>query len=115
MNLNPLFKGTPCLKYGSRRFYLFSARIMKLTALLLTLGCLQVNATAYSQRVTLSERHVPIEKVFKEIRKQTGYLFLYTNELLQQAGRVSIQVTDVPLEEVLELCFEGQPVRYAIV
>lgn len=113
MILNFLNK-EPRLNYG-RRFYSFSTKIMKLTVLLLTLGCLQVNASAYSQKVTLSYRNVPMEKIFKEVRKQTGYLFLYNNELLQTAERVSIQVTDAPLEQVLKECFEGQPVTYTLV
>lgn len=97
-----------------QHFYVFAAKIMKLTTLLLTLGCLQLSAAGFSQKITLSERNVPLEKVFLEIRKQTGYLFLYNNETLEQAQKVSIEAKNTPLEEVLRACFKGQPVTYTI-
>ncbi len=114
MNLIFPNKVMPGLINSLRCFNSFSTKIMKLTILLLTFGCLQVSAAAFSQRVTLSYRNVPLEKIFKEVRKQTGYLFLYNNELLQDAGKVSIQVTDVPLEKALKICFEGQAVTYTL-
>lgn len=46
--------------------------IMKFTAILLLSAALQVSATGYSQRVTLSEKNAPLEKVFTAIKKQTG-------------------------------------------
>jgi hypothetical protein len=50
-----------------------AVRVMKLTAFLILAACLHVNATdGYGQKVTLSEREVHIEKIFTEIKKQTG-------------------------------------------
>jgi TonB-dependent starch-binding outer membrane protein SusC len=86
----------------------------KLTAVLLVTACLQVSAKGYSQKLTLSETDVSLKKVFKEIRRQTGYLFFYSDELLQQARRVSIHLRDAPLKEVLDSCFRGQPLEYEI-
>ena len=42
------------------------ARVMKLTALLLLIGCLTASAKGLSQ-VTLTEKNAPLEKVFKQI------------------------------------------------
>src|SRR5580658_7674279 len=81
----------------------------KLTAVLLVSACLQVSAKGYSQKVTLSETDVPLKKVFKEIRRQTGYLFFYSDELLQQARKVTIHLQDASLEQVLDSCFRDQP------
>ncbi len=85
-----------------------------LTAVLLVTACLQVSAKGYSQKVTLSENDVSLKKVFKEIRRQTGFLFFYSDELLQQARRVSVHLRDAPLKEVLDSCFRGQPLEYEI-
>ena len=87
---------------------------MKFTAILLFAACLQVSATGYSQ-VTLSEKNVPLQKVFKQIQKQTGYDFLYSVELLQQAGKISIDVRNVSVDKALEQCLEGKPLSFSIV
>ena len=86
----------------------------KLTAVLLVTACLQVSAKGYSQKVTLSASEVSLKKIFKEIRHQTGYLFFYSDELLQQARKVSIHVKDAPLHDVLDSCFKDQPLGYEI-
>lgn len=87
---------------------------MKFTAILLFVACLQAGADGYSQ-ITLSEKNVPLQKVFKQIQKQTGYDFLYSVELLQHAGRVTIDVRNVSLDKALELCLKDKPLGYSIV
>ena len=52
-------------------------RVMKLTAVILLTACLQVAATGNAQKVSLDMQNVSLEKVFKEIKKQTGFYFLY--------------------------------------
>jgi TonB-dependent starch-binding outer membrane protein SusC len=89
--------------------------IMKFTAILLLVACLQVTAKGYSQNVTLSERNAPLQKIFKEIHKQTGFQFFYEDELLSQAGKIDITVKDAPLDDVLSLCFKNLPLTYTIV
>ncbi|WP_211352086.1 TonB-dependent receptor [Dinghuibacter silviterrae] len=87
----------------------------KLTSVLLVTACLQVSAKGFSQKVTLSETDVSLKKVFKEIHRQTGFLFFYSDELLQPSRKVSIHLRGAPLEEVLDSCFRDQPLVYAIV
>lgn len=88
--------------------------IMKLTAILLFAACLQVSAKGYGQ-ITLSEKKVPLQKVFKQIQRQTGYDFLYTAELLQQCGKINIDARNVSMEKALELCLKNKPLTYSIV
>ena len=106
-----------CKIASGRRLLLTKTLLMttKLTAVLLMTACLQVSAKGYSQKVTLSEKNVSLKKVFKEIRRQTGYLFFYSDENLQQARKVDIEVHDAPLKEVLDRCFSDQPLVYSIV
>lgn len=87
---------------------------MKLTVLLMTITLLQVQAAGYAQTVTLSQRNSSLDKVFQEIRKQTGYTFLYTDEQLLQGRNVSLQLKNVPLEQALEACFLNQPLTWSI-
>ena len=90
-------------------------RVMKLTAILLTAAALQVNAGGFAQKLTLDLHDVRLEKVFKEIRKQTGYAFFYEKGILQKADRISLQVKDAGIEEALNKCFSGQQLDYSIV
>src|SRR5580658_10316755 len=59
--------------------------VMKLTSFFLLAACLQVSARGLSQTVTFSGRNVPLEKVFDEVKKQTGYVFFYDADLLKEA------------------------------
>ena len=89
-------------------------KIMKLIAIILFAACMQVSARGYSQ-ITLSENNAPLQKVFKEIQKQSGYDFLCTYEILKEAGKVTINVRDVSLQKALEECFKGKPLTYVII
>jgi TonB-linked SusC/RagA family outer membrane protein len=88
--------------------------VMKLTALFLLGACLQVSATGHTQQISISEKNASLQKVFKQIQKQSGYDFLYSYEMLQQAGKVSINVHDVSLEEALGECLKGTSLGYSI-
>ena len=89
--------------------------VMRLTSLLLLVGCLQVSAAGYAQKVSLSEDNAPLKKIFGQIKRQTGYLFFYNAQLLEKSHNVTISVKDAPLEQVLNQCFQDQPLTYSIV
>ena len=88
---------------------------MKLTVVLLIAGILQVSAaTTSAQNVNLSVKEVSLKKVFKELRQQTGYNFLYNSKMLNETLPVSMSVKDMPFSQVLDKCFSNQPVTYVI-
>jgi TonB-linked SusC/RagA family outer membrane protein len=87
---------------------------MKLTAVFLLTALLNVSAKSFSQNVSFSGKNVPIEKVFVECKKQTGYSFLYPSSLLNIAFPVTIDAKEVPLEKFLQELFSGQPIGYEI-
>ena len=88
--------------------------IMKLTAILLVTASLQTMASATAQTVTISLKNVSLEEVFKEIRKQTGYLFFYDVTLFEGAKPVTIQARDLTIEQVLNELLRDQPLDYSI-
>ncbi|MFT3750699.1 MAG: TonB-dependent receptor [Agriterribacter sp.] len=88
---------------------------MKLTAVLLFAFCINTGATGFAQNVTFSVRNTSLEKVLKEIRKQTGYSFFYKTDLLREAPKVSLSVKNMDIKGALDLCFTDVPVEYAIV
>lgn len=103
-----------CLSFFKRRSFTKMLLIMKLTIFLL-IAALQVGARGYSQTLTLSLKNAPLEKVFSAIEKQTGYYFTYTRELLQGTRPVDLQVKNISLKEVLDICLKDQPVTYKII
>ena len=55
-----------------------------------------------------------LEKVFREIKKQTDYVFFYDAYTLQGAQPVSIHIKNATVEEVLEEILHGQPLGFSI-
>ncbi len=88
---------------------------MRLTAMLLLAGCLQVSASGNAQKVSIHRENASLKKVFTDIKKQTGYLFFYNARLLSDAAPVTLSVKDVEMKEVLELCLRDQPLTFRIV
>lgn len=88
---------------------------MKLTFILLTAAFLQVSAGSVAQTVTFSGKDVSLKKVFSAIEKQTGYVFFYDEGLLQNAKPVTLNVKNVPVQDVLTEAFSGQPLVWQIV
>ncbi len=89
--------------------------MMKLTVFLVALTCMQVSATGYAQRITLSEQNSTLISVIAKIQKQSGYIFWYENSLMDQAKRVNIRVNNAGLEESLKQCLAGQSLTFVVV
>ncbi|HRO85870.1 MAG TPA: SusC/RagA family TonB-linked outer membrane protein [Niabella sp.] len=88
---------------------------MNFVTILLLACCLQISAHVSSQGITLNVRNAPLERVFREIRKQTGYTFMYTETILKEARKVSVHVKNSSLQEALAICFSTQPFTYKII
>ncbi|MGN6437516.1 MAG: TonB-dependent receptor plug domain-containing protein, partial [Agriterribacter sp.] len=87
---------------------------MKLTAIILFVTSLHVTAKTFSQRVTISEKNASVHKILREINQQTGYQFFYRDNLVAKAGKIDISVKDMPVAEVLKICFQQLSVRFTI-
>ncbi len=57
---------------------------------------------------------MPLEKVFTEIKSQTGYLFFYDGEILKNAKPVSVEVENVKLDVFLKDVLKDQSLDYSI-
>src|SRR5882724_5560882 len=82
------------------------------------LACLQRSITVYCQPspfLSLSEKDAPLEKILIDIRKQTGYTYFGDASWPKLAKNVTISVKNASIKEVLDICFKGQPLRYALV
>lgn len=97
------------------RFPAKSLLIMRLIFLLTVIATLESSASGWAQNVTINVRKAPLEKVFLEMRRQTGCQFVFNLQMLDKAGKVTLSVKDVPLERALQLSLAGQPLTYSIV
>jgi hypothetical protein len=87
---------------------------MKMTTILVLSACLTASAGGSAQTVTLSQKNIKLEKVFKEIRKQTGYVFFYDARVLRDAGPINIDVKNESVEAVLKGSLDGRPLDFFI-
>lgn len=88
--------------------------IMKLVILLLTVTFFQLSATSYAQNITLKKKKATLVQVFNEIRKQTGYDFIYSDRMMEQADLVDLDLTNVALSDALRKAFTNQPFTFEI-
>jgi TonB-linked SusC/RagA family outer membrane protein len=87
---------------------------LNLICVLLLLAFLQVAIAAKAQKISLSKKNAALTDIFTEIRQQSGYDFLYPKDLLKQAKKISIELTNASLTTVLNSCFKDQPFTYTV-
>ena len=90
-------------------------RLLSTCFLLLIFGSSDVFGAKLEAAITITEKNVPLEKAFKEIKKQSGYSFWYENKILKQARNVDLALDKASLQETLQACFDKQPLAYHIV
>lgn len=85
---------------------------MRLTTIIILVTFMQVSATTFAQKVTLEYTNMSLKRIFKELKSQTGYNFLYTERQMANAKPVCIKVKDRGLSDVLAQIFTDQPLSY---
>ncbi|GGH07573.1 SusC/RagA family TonB-linked outer membrane protein [Pedobacter zeae] len=87
---------------------------MKLLLVLSLCAILQsFAATTYGQKINLDEKDAPIGQVFRKIRQQSGYDFLYNGELLTGI-KVTLKLRDASIDEALNATIKGLGLTYNI-
>lgn len=81
----------------------------------LTVLFLNVSATGLSQTVSFSGKNVKLKTIFSAIHKQTGYVVFYDNNLIKDAGPVTVSLMNAPLETFLLASLQGQGLSYSII
>jgi TonB-linked SusC/RagA family outer membrane protein len=90
-------------------------RTVKLTAIILLVGLLQVSGkSAAQQHISISIRSATLEKAFAEIEKRSGYTVFYNVEVLKAAGLVTLDIKDASIEDVMRQCLKGLPLEFTV-
>ncbi|WP_273496944.1 SusC/RagA family TonB-linked outer membrane protein [Butyricimonas sp. An62] len=88
---------------------------MKVFICILVLSLSSVTASTFSQvRVSIDVKNATLKEVFKEITKLTGYEFVYSNNEIERIGKVSLNVSNKDLKDVLAECLKGTQLWYMI-
>ncbi|MGE6221024.1 SusC/RagA family TonB-linked outer membrane protein [Nubsella zeaxanthinifaciens] len=88
--------------------------MMKLTTFILMISLLQVNAASFAQKLNLVQSPVTIEKVLREIKKQTNYNVLVESTHFNTSAKINANFVDAPLEKVMETLLSGSETTYVI-
>ena len=115
MRLIAFRKALSCIRRACMFLHPKTWLIMRLTIVLLIAACMQVHASGYAQRISLSAQNTSLEKVLQKIRKQSKLHMVYREEWLDLAGKVTLSLKDVSIEEALEASFKNQPLTYELV
>jgi hypothetical protein len=73
-----------------------------------------IHTVAFAQKITVKKTEARLQNVFKELRKQSGYDFLYNEEIMKNIKPVSIDVKNASIEQALDSAFSDLPLKYAI-
>lgn len=90
---------------------------MKFTLLFLSISLLQVNASnsyGQNQKVTLNEDGVSMTQIFQQIENQTDLHFFYNYKDLDVNQKVSVNVNNLRVMELLSQLFQNKAITYQI-
>src|SRR6185312_7966788 len=89
--------------------------IMKLTIMLLLFFTFQVSAKTDAQKITIVKNNIHLSEVFRDIEKQTGYLFFYDKALIRNTNPIDVSIRNATLSQALSDCLKDQNLTYSIV
>lgn len=119
MNFKIHFKGMACLFENRHRRIreMLTLKIlltMKLIIILIVAFSFTTSANSFSQQVSLSVKKANLENVMQEVRKQSGYAFIFNSVDLKQSKAVTAELKNASIELTLNTIFDGQPFIYEI-
>lgn len=91
----------------------------KFVIIFLFMMSMNVSANLYSQTKTVSIKmeRGSLEEIIQVLKRQTEYGFFYNidNEAIKNVKNISIDMTDVRLEDVLQQILKGTNLTYSII
>lgn len=85
---------------------------MKLTLAFVLFFTLNLSANGFGQKINIKVKKIEIAEVLTTIEKQSGYRFLYNNELSELNTPVTINIKDAVITDVLPVLFSGTSLTY---
>lgn len=91
--------------------------IMRMTFFLFIIGILPTYAIGtYAQKtqLTIHENKIELGELFNKIEKQTDFYFFYSNDQINKHLRVSVNVKDKTISEILDIVLNGSDIVYQV-
>jgi len=89
--------------------------MMKLAILLIFAISTQTFARSYGQGINLKLERVQLKKAFRVIEEQGIFRFVYKDEILPKDKRISIDVSNASIEDVMKKILENTTLTYKMV
>ncbi|WP_316804626.1 SusC/RagA family TonB-linked outer membrane protein [Pedobacter nototheniae] len=95
---------------GTKKAFL----VMKLTGIIILLITFQASAISFAQKVSINKKNTELKDLFKEIHNQTGYDFIYNNDVLNVSSSFDINVKNKDVSDLLKDIFSNKPLSFSI-
>ena len=79
---------------------------------IITTCLLQVSAAGFAQKVNYVKQNTTLHQVFLEIKKQTGFRVLYSDQNLNSQTKINANFKDSELAQVMETLLKDQNLTY---
>ncbi|MGN6421132.1 MAG: SusC/RagA family TonB-linked outer membrane protein [Pseudobacter sp.] len=90
-------------------------RILKILLSILLIAIIHIPISVSAQSITYSGKNVSLQKLFKEIKKQTKYVVVFNPKLLDSTVTTTVNVKNQPLEEFLRTILSKTDFTYSMV
>ena len=67
-----------------------------------------------AQKISLHHQNIELESVLDEIKKQSGFSFFYSPEVIESNKLVSVSVNEQELSKALDIIFKGTNINFEI-
>lgn len=67
-----------------------------------------------SEKITLKVTNERLVKVLEEIKRQSGYSFIYNEKFVKDLGGITVDVKEVSLDSAMKVVLKGTDLRYRI-
>ena len=99
--------------FMQRKVFLKFLCIMKLTAIILTIGCVHAFAAGFSQdKINLDLKNARIKNAINSIQHNSNYRFIYNDDILPKDKKVTASFTNAKLNDVLDFIFQSTTLTY---
>ena len=103
------------LSFGRDPLLLKLARVMKLSFAIILLSCLHVSAGGFSQsRISVDFQSTQLKKALSFIEKKSNFRFLYNEDLVTNAPRITLTMTNAEVTEILNRIFDRSGLTYQV-
>src|SRR5580765_4331499 len=101
--------------FGRDPLLLKLVRIMKLSFAIILLSCLHVTAGGYSQnRISVDFQSTQLKKALSFIEKKSNFRFLYNENLVTNAPRITLTMVNTEVTEVLNRLLNNTGLSYQL-